>query len=162
MAQGDMFLKLEGIEGESQDDKHTDEIDVLSFSWGVSNAGSSYAMGGSGVGKADFHDVSFAKFTDKSSCDLAMACASGKHIDDAVLILRKAGGEDQLEYLKYTFEDVFITSFQTSGSGGSELPTESFSLSYGKVSIEYQKQKEDGTGEKAGEMNWSLKKGKKD
>lgn len=162
MAQGDMFLKLEGIDGESEDDKHSDEIEVLSFSWGGSNSGGSHTMAGSGVGKSDFQDISFAKSVDKATCDLIAAVAVGKHIDEAVLTVRKAGGDDPLEYLVYTFDDVYVSSYQVSGSGGNDLPMESFSLSYGKFNVKYQKQNEDGTGEPAGEVTYSLKKAKKD
>jgi len=162
MAQGDMFLELDGIKGESLDDKHQDHIDILSTSLGVSNSSSAFTGAGSGTGKADFHDASFIKYTDSSSCDLFLACINGDHIDKATVYVRRAGGEEALEFLKITMEEVYVTSFQTSASGGTELPTESFSLSFGKIKMEYQKQKEDGSGEPAGEVAWNVKKNKKE
>lgn len=145
MALADYFLKIDGIEGESNDSKHKAEIDLLSWSWGVSQTGSFAYGGGGGSGKANFHDISFMKKIDKSSPKLIQACATGEHIKKAILTARKAG-KDQQEYLKFTFTDVLVSSYQTNGSGaGDPIPMDSISLNYGKIEVEYKEQKADGT-----------------
>ena len=95
----DMFIKIAPLKGEAQDKAHKDEIDVLTWNWGMSNSGSAHAGGGSGTGKVSVNDLTFTKYIDKSSSDLMLACCNGKHFDNAVLTVRKAG-EQPLEYLK--------------------------------------------------------------
>jgi len=134
-ASTDMFLKIEGIDGESSDSGHRGEIDIQSWSWGVSNAGSMSAGSGGGAGKASFSDLSITKRIDKASPLLMTACATGQHIPKATLTVRRAGknGDD---YMRYTLEDVTCTSVQDSGSSDT-LPTESLSLNYTKIQFEY-------------------------
>ena len=143
----DYLLELDGIKGESLDEKHKDKIEVDSFSWGVSNAGNMGRGSGGGTGKADFQDLTFTKQTDKSSPLLVKAAATGDHIKKAVLTARKAGGKGgQVEYFKITLEDVMVSSFTTGGNaGGSSIPIDSFSLNYTKMKYEYLPQKADGS-----------------
>jgi type VI secretion system secreted protein Hcp len=138
----DVFLKIGDIKGESKDSKHPDEIDVLSWSWGVANTGSGALGGGHGAGKANFNDLSFMHALDKSSPVLMKACAMGDHFPDATLVSRKAG-KGQQDYLIVKLKEVFVTSVQPSGS--SEHPMESVSLSFGHVDLEYKPQKADGS-----------------
>src|SRR5690348_6092500 len=95
----DMFLKLDGIKGESLDSKHKDEIQIESFSWGLAQTGTMSAGMGGGAGKVNVHDISVTKYVDKSSPELMLACCNGKHIPSGLLTVRKAG-EKPLEYLK--------------------------------------------------------------
>ena len=143
----DYLLELEGIKGESLDEKHKDKIEIDSFSWGVSNDGNMGRGGGGGTGKANFQDVHFTKQTDKSSALLVKSAASGDHIKKAVLTARKAGGKGgQVEYFKITLEDVMVSSFTTGGNAGSSsIPIDSFSLNYTKMKYEYLPQKKDGS-----------------
>jgi type VI secretion system secreted protein Hcp len=145
MAQADMFLKVDGIAGETEDKKHKDEIEVLSFTWGAMNHATLGAGGGGGAGKVSVSDFNFVKRVDKSSPNLFLKCAKGEHIKNAILTCRKAGGEQE-EYLVVTFEDVFISSYQTSGTGseGDDVVADNVSLSYKKVKIDYKPQKADG------------------
>lgn len=140
----DMFLKLTGIKGEAQDDKHKDEIDVLAWSWGESNSGSAHFGGGAGAGKVNVNDLSVTKHIDLASTSLAGACATGKHIDEAILTVRKAG-DKPLEYLIITLNEVLVTSYQTGGSGGEDRLTENVSLNFAKFKIKYTQQNKDGT-----------------
>jgi type VI secretion system secreted protein Hcp len=145
MAQVDYFLKLDGVTGESTDDKHKGEIDLESFSWGVANQGTAGYGGGQGAGKAIAQDLQCTKKTDKASPTLFIACATGQHFKDALVTVRKAGGQ-QLEYLKYKLEGVMVTSFQAMGApGGNGLVHESFALNYAKLEMVYKEQKADGT-----------------
>ncbi|HKE46312.1 MAG TPA: type VI secretion system tube protein Hcp [Steroidobacteraceae bacterium] len=151
----DMFLTLDGIKGESVDHKHKDAIDILAWSWGVTQSGSFQFGGGGGSGKANFQDVSVTKYVDKSSADLLYACASGKHLKEASLIVRKAG-EKPLEYLIYKLQNIIVTSVSTGGSGGEDRLTENVSLNFAKVSMDYQMQDEKGAGKKAGTFTWDI------
>ena len=141
----DAFLKIDGIEGESIDTTHKGEIQIHSFSWGMSNTGSSSFGGGAGSGKVSLQDFHFVCDHSKASPKLGLACAGGDHIKTAILTVRKAGG-DKMEYLKYTFTDVLISSYQLGGSGGgSENPTDQVSFNFTKYETEYKEQKADGS-----------------
>jgi type VI secretion system secreted protein Hcp len=145
MAVADYFLKIDGIEGESQDAKHPNEIICESWSFGETNTGSMATGGGGGSGKVSMQDFHFVMTTQKASAKLFLACANGEHIKKAELTCRKAG-KDQQEYLKWSFSDIMVTSYQTGGSGHSSvLPTDQISLNFTKAECEYKEQKEDGT-----------------
>ena len=81
----DMFIKMDGIKGESGDKSHKEEINVLAWSWGMSNSGSAHLGGGAGSGKVNVQDLSLTKYIDKSSPDLMLCCCNGKHIAKAQL-----------------------------------------------------------------------------
>jgi len=153
----DYFLKLDGIKGESKDSKHKDEIDILSFSWGASQSGTGATAGGSGAGKVAMQDFHFVMKMSKASPILFQALATGKHIKQADLVARKAGGTQQ-EYLKIKFTDVLISSYQSGGSqGGDEIPVEQISLNFAKINVEYADQKEDGSLNPATVASYDLK-----
>ena len=156
----DYFLKLDGIEGESTDAKHKGEIDLESWSWGETQTGAHAAGGGGGAGKVDMHDISFVMKVNKASPKLLLACAGGDHIKKAVLICRKAG-KDQQEYMKITFSDLLVSSFQTGGSAGEVVPVDQISLNFSKIEYEYKDQKADGTLGPAVQAGWDLKLNKK-
>ncbi|MBE0541993.1 MAG: type VI secretion system tube protein Hcp [Verrucomicrobia bacterium] len=155
----DYFLKIDGIEGESGDAKHKNEIDIMSWSWGESNSGSHAYGGGGGAGKVSMQDFSFTMTVNKSSPKLVLACASGQHIKNALLTCRKAGKEQQ-EYLKIKFTDLLVSSFQTGGSSGAEVPVDSISLNFAKIEYEYYPQKEDGSLGAKVPVHWDLKQNK--
>jgi type VI secretion system secreted protein Hcp len=138
----DIFAKLGDIKGESLDDKHKDQIELLSWSWGVSNAGSRPAGSGGGTGKATFHDLSFTHKIDKASPLLLRGCATGQHLKEATITRRKAG-KGQQEFLIIKMNDVIITSVVESDGG--DGPSERVTLAFAKVDIEYRPQKSDGS-----------------
>ena len=142
----DMFLKIEGINGESQDAKHKGEIDVLSWSWGASQSATTHMGGGGGSGKVSFQDIHVTKYIDSSSHNLLKYTATGKHFKEAVLTVRKAG-EKPLEYIKITMKDCLISSIQSGGSGGEDRLTESVSLNFAEFEYAYTPQKADGSGD---------------
>jgi len=161
MAAVDYFLKIDGIDGESQDAKHKNEIDVASWSWGESQGGTMAGGGGGGAGKVNMQDFHFTMTVNKATPKLFLACACGQHIPKATLTCRKAGTEQQ-EFLLYTFSDLLVSSYQTGGSGGSDvLPVEQISLNYAKVEVEYKEQKADGTLAGPVKAGWDLKANKK-
>jgi type VI secretion system secreted protein Hcp len=155
----DIFLKLDGIKGESQDSKHKEEIDVLSYSFGASQAGTMSYGGGGGAGKVSFQDLSFTHRVDKSSPALFLHCANGAHIKEATLTNRKAG-KDAQEYLVIKLSDILVSAVQLGDSSGSELPMESVSLNYSKIEMEYKEQKKDGTLGAGVKFNWDVKQNK--
>lgn len=153
----DVFLQIEGIKGESHVAGHIDEIDIESWSWGLTQTGTMQTGGGGGTGKVNVHDMTIQKHVDKSSTNLLLFCANGKHIKKAVLTVRKAG-EKPVDYWKMTLEDLLISSVQQSGhGGGAERVAESVSLNFAKFQIDYQMQKADGTGTPAGNVKWDVK-----
>lgn len=147
----DMFLKLDKIGGESQDDGHKGEIDVLAWSWGMSQSGNMHLGGGGGSGKVAIQDISITKYVDKASATLMKYCSHGDHIGEAMLTVRKAGGKP-LEYIKIKMTDVLVSSISTGGSGGEDRLTENVSLNFAKVENVYTEQKP--TGEAGAEVEF--------
>ena len=139
----DMFLKLDGIDGESVDSKHKGEIEILSFSWGVSSSASA-TRGGASAGKVSQNDFSFVKRLDKATPQLLGKVCQGEHLGSGMLTLRKRG-ENQQEYLKIELENVVITSYQTGGSGGESEPVEQVSFSFQSVLVSAADQGKDGS-----------------
>src|SRR5262249_15166968 len=140
----DMFMKLGDIKGESADDKHKDEIDILSFSWGVTQTGTMAQGGGGGAGKASFHDFQFTHNLDAASPNLMKACATGEHVKSAIVTIRKAG-KGQQEFLTYKLSDVIITGVNQHGHNGDGGIVEDVTLQSAKVEKEYKPQKADGS-----------------
>jgi type VI secretion system secreted protein Hcp len=143
MAKGDMFLKLEGIEGESNDDKKKNHIEIQSFALGGSNTGSFSTATGGGTSKTNLQDVHFTKQIDKSSPNLFGVLTTGKHIDQAIITVRKAGG-DPKDYFTITLTPCLVSSYNISGHEGGGMPQESFSLNYDKIEFEYKTQDDKG------------------
>ncbi|MGH2721942.1 MAG: Hcp family type VI secretion system effector [Actinomycetota bacterium] len=139
MAQVDYFLKIDGIKGESRDAKHAGEIEIESFSWGLSNSGTAHVGGGAGAGKAAFQDFSFLTPISSASPRLMVSCATGQHLKQAVLTARKAGG-GQTEYYTIKLTEVLVSSYQQSGEGGEAPPIDSFSLNFAKIEVSYLEQ----------------------
>ena len=139
----DIFAKIGDIKGESLDSKHKDEIEVLSFSWGVTNTGSPAAGGGAGAGKATFQDLSIVHHIDKASPLLMKACATGTHLKEATITHRKAGRARQ-EFLIIKMNDIIVTNVVHGGTND-EPASESVSLAFAKVDLEYKAQKHDGS-----------------
>ena len=161
MAAVDYFLKIEGIEGESHDSKHKNEIDLESWSWGETNAGTHAGGGGGGAGKVSMQDFHFVMKHQKSSPKLMLACAIGEHIKGATLVCRKAGTEQQ-EFLHIKFTDLMISSYQTGGSAhGGTIPTDQISFNYSKIEFEYKEQKADGSLSGPIKAGYDLKQNKK-
>jgi type VI secretion system secreted protein Hcp len=152
----DMFLKIEGdIRGEAQDKTHKKEIDVLAWSWGMSNSGTFHAGGGGGSGKANFQDISVTKWVDIASPILQLFCANGDQFPSATLVCRKAG-KNPLEYIKVVMKKVIVTSVSTGGSGGEDRLTENISLNFRDIEFYYAEQKEDGSAGDKKDFKWSI------
>jgi type VI secretion system secreted protein Hcp len=131
----DMFLKIDNINGESIDRAHKNWVDVLAWSWGMSNSGSTHVGGGAGAGKANFQDLSYTSYLDASSTLLMNAVATGQFLKTALLNVR---GATPVEFLKITMSEVLVTSLSTGGSGGEDRLTQNVTLNFAKVKVEYQ------------------------
>ena len=140
----DIFLKINGIEGESQDGSHKNEIEVLAYNWNMFQEASMHAGSGGGSGKATVEDLEFDHYVDRSSPNLMKYCLTGKHVAEAVLTVRKAGGSP-LEYLKLTMSDVIVTGVRPFGAAEDDVRVkERVRLSFAKIKQEYNVQNAQG------------------
>jgi len=155
----DMFIKIEGkdIAGEAQDAEHEGEVDVLAWSWGATQSGTTHMGGGGGGGKVNVQDLSITKYVDSASHALFLDCCNGAHHATVTLTVRKAG-DTPLEYLVLVMEDVMVTSVSTGGSGGEDRLTENITFNFSRVSYKYTPQKEDGSGDAVKETGWNIAK----
>jgi type VI secretion system secreted protein Hcp len=157
----DYFLKIEGIDGESKDDKHKGTIDLQSWSWGETQSGAHSGGGGGGAGKVSMQDFHFVMSHNKASPKLMLACATGQHIPKATLTCRKAGGKQE-EFLKITFQDLLVSSYQTGGSAhGDAVPSDQISINFSKIEFEYKEQNEKGAVGSPVKAGYDLKANKK-
>ncbi len=152
----DMYLKFAPeVKGESKDSAHTGDIDVLAWSWGASNSGTTHTGGGGGAGKVNVQDMSITKYVDLASATLLNAVSTGKHFTSATLFVRKAGG-NPLEYIVIEMDEVIVTSVSTGGSGGEDRLTENVSLNFGKFKYTYTEQLDTGGAGTKGTFNWDI------
>jgi type VI secretion system secreted protein Hcp len=140
----DVFAKIGDVKGESQDDRHKDEIEVQSWSWGMSHQSLQAVGSGATTGRASFADLAFTHRLDKASPLLMKACATGDHFREAIITARKSGG-GQREFLIIKMSDVTITSVAPSGTADNPAVMESVSLQFAKVDLEYKAQNPDGS-----------------
>ena len=160
----DAFLKIDGVDGETSDSKHKGEMEILSYSWGVSQSitGTASSTGTFSGQRTDMTALTVVKQLDKASPKLAQGCASGEHYATAVLTLSRAGGDKQ-PYMKYKLSDVLIESVRTGGAsaGDGGVPAEEIGLRYGKIELEYTVVGNDGKAAGNTSGGWDLKENKK-
>ena len=142
----DMFLKLEGIDGESIDFDHADEIDLLDWSWGMDQSGTTHVGTGGGAGKVNVQDVTFTHYVDKASANVMKYICAGEHVPEAILTCRKAGGTP-LEYFVLTMTNCIISAISISGSKDSERVVENITLNFQEFEAKYQAQNAEGAAE---------------
>lgn len=145
----DIYLSLDGIPGESLEDKHKDWIEVLSYGHSMTQPTSSTrsSAGGATTGRAEHGDIVITKHIDKASPKLYEALSKGTHIPKATIEFLRAGG-DKVKYLEIKLEEILISNVTSGGgSGADNFPTEQVSLNYGKIEWVYTQQKrKDGSG----------------
>lgn len=159
----DMFLKIDGIDGESTDDKHKKWIEVLSYSHGLSQPVSGVsATGGRTGGRADFQQFGITKTLDNATPDLSIKCAKGEHIPKVQFECCLATG-DKHTFMRYTLEDCIVTLVAPGGSAGGEVkPLESVNFAYGKIKWEYTPIDHTGKPGSATDRTWNLETNKQD
>ncbi|HKP55169.1 MAG TPA: type VI secretion system tube protein Hcp [Polyangiales bacterium] len=154
----DIFLKIDDIKGESVVDGHKDEIDVLSWSWGMTQSGSSHVAGGSGTSKVSVRDITIVKRVDRSSPNLIKLCCNGKHFTIAALTVRKAGGDKPLEYFKMKLHNGLISSLTTGEVDQDGSMIETIGLNFAAFELEYDPQTKTGTGSGKVPAKWNIAK----
>lgn len=153
----DMFLKIDDLEGESVDDVHAGEIDILAWSWGLSQSGTMHMGAGGGAGKVAVQDISVTKYVDSATHALVKKCCNGAHFEEAILTIRKAG-EMPLEYMILTMKQVIVSAVSTGGSGGEDRITENVTLNFKEFALEYVPQMADGSGDASKNFAWNIAK----
>jgi type VI secretion system secreted protein Hcp len=153
----DMFLKIDGIPGESTDASHRDEIDLLSYTWGESQPPTAGGAGGGGAGgRVAMQDFHFVMRANKASPKLFLACAAGAHIRNAILTVRRPG-ENPVEFIKWTFTDITVASYQTASNVSTgEPPTDQVSLRFAKIEVEYRAMRPDGSLDAPIKAGWDV------
>lgn len=155
----EIFLKLDGIDGESTKTGAEGWIEVFSFSNGASNPSSVSFGTGHGAGKVDISSLSMQKQLDKASPSLFKNCCQGTHIAKGAMIVREAtGGKTTQTYYQYDMKEVFIESISWGGAAGGGKPSESLSLGFGTITITYWPQNADGTLGSKVPAGWDLTK----
>ncbi len=152
----DMFIKIDSIKGESTDDKHKDEIDVLAWSWGMSQSGTTHTGEGGGAGRVSFKNLTITKRTDSASPALMLACSRGSHIKEATLTVRKPG-EMPVEFVRLKLTEIMVSSLDDVTCGDEPFIAEQVTLDFSKVQFEYFRQKPDGTTEPVPSFKWDIK-----
>lgn len=154
----DIILMIDTIDGESQIKEFKDKgIDVLSWNWGMSQSGTTHQGPGAGSGKVNVSDITFTKYLDLSTPDLLKACTSGKHIPKAELIVRKAGGDKPLDYLKIQMNTVLVSSYNTGGANdGMDRVQETLSFNFKSFKVFYKTQDEQGVEKGGNDIGWDI------
>jgi type VI secretion system secreted protein Hcp len=161
----DMFFKLgDKIKGESVDagkdglDKPLkDQMEILAWSWSMSQMGTTHSGTGSGAGRANIGDIMMTKYVCLASNELIKALVSGDHIPTALLTARKAGGTAPVPYYTIEFEDVMVSSYSISGSDGStDKMTESFGINFGRFRVTYKVQDAKGGVKSQSKAGWNI------
>jgi type VI secretion system secreted protein Hcp len=148
----DMFLDITGIPGESTDPIHTNQVDVLAWSWGMYNSGTTRSAV---AGKSTFQYLNLTKYVDKASPLLMLHCANGGPISKVTLYVRKAG-VIPIEYIKLQLTNVLVSSVSTGGSGGEDKLTENISLNFAKLQLDYIPTKPDGSADTPFSFRWDI------
>ncbi len=154
----DMFLKIDKIAGESIVKEHEGQIDILSWSWGMTQNGSTHTATGGGSGKVSVQDITVSKRVDRSSPNLVKWCTAGTAIKEATLYVRKAGGKTPLDYIKLSMKDVIVSSVTCSGSSHGDGMDESITLNFGYFAYDYTPQESAGAGKAVVAMTWNIAK----
>ncbi len=158
---GDMFLKIGDIKGESVVDGHANEIEIMSWSWGATQSGSTRGISGLTAGKVNVQDLTFTKLLDTATPNHVGAVCSGQSYPTATLICEKSSGTGKkpVQYLKIDLKDVLVSSYAVGGSGGSDTHTETITLNFGSVQTSYTPMKSDGTPGATITSGWDVVKG---
>jgi type VI secretion system secreted protein Hcp len=151
----DYFLRIDGIPGESDDAKHKGEIEVEAWSWGEASPLSA----GGGGGRVQMHDLHFSARFSKASAALLLACASGRHLKSAVLTARRSG-EKQGDFLVVSLSEVLVSSYQTGGNEDQDSPSDSVSLNFSEIQVEYRQQGPSGKFATSAKAGWDVRQGK--
>jgi type VI secretion system secreted protein Hcp len=155
---GDLFIKLGDITGESKADGHAGEIEIMSWSWGASQSGSTRSIGGSTAGKVNVQDLTFTKLVDAATSNIVNAVCAGTTFPLATLICEKSAGNGKkaVQYLKLKLKDVLVSSHSIGGANGSDTHTETVTLNFGAIETTYTPMNADGTPGAGKPVAWNV------
>jgi len=153
----DMFLKIDDVKGESKDVEHLDEIEVLAWSWGLTQSGTTHTGAGGGAGKVSVQDISVTKYTDKSTPELLASVATGDVFQEGKLTLRKAG-ETPIEFETIIMKKILVSSVSMGGSAGEDRLTENITLNFEEFEVKYTEQQSDGSAGDIETFSWNIAK----
>lgn len=161
----DAFLTIKGVKGESMDSKYKGSdgwIDVLSFTYGVTQTGAASTGGGLSAGKANLQDFTFTQKIHIGSPEMFIRCCTGKTSEEAHFVARKAGGDAPMDFLKIDMKNILITSVTTQGQGGpDEIPTESVAMTCEEMKLWYGEQDEKGKVKQSLDVTFNQKQNKR-
>jgi len=140
----EMFLKLDGIEGESLDFAHSGEIEIKNWEWHTENHVNWDINQGGQSTKVEIKHIELKKICDKASVTLYQCCVTGRHIKNGTITCRKNDGEQKVEYLIVTLTDIMITKVDWSGEGGAQSLDENVGLSFAEFHLDYKVQNDTG------------------
>ncbi|ANB74045.1 type VI secretion system secreted protein Hcp [Burkholderia sp. GAS332] len=152
----DMYMRVDGVTGESKDANHKGWTDIQSYSWGAAQPGSMATGSGGGIGKVSFNDLLVETFIDKAAPAVLKFCANGKHLPKVEISVCKAGGS-QIEYLRITLSEVLVTSVQQGAAKGSEAVNVTYAFQAAKVRKQYWEQTDQGTRGGESVLAWDIK-----
>ena len=158
------FLKIEGpdLTGEAQGEGHEDEIEVGSWSWGLSQTATMHQAGGGSAGKASVQDMTLTKYVDAATPRLVLACLSGTQFQRATLTCLRVGGDgSRIPYLVIVMQRVIVTAVDDGGGSGDEPFTEDLGLSFAEVIVRYTRQNQDGSVGEEIAIGWSIRENKR-
>ncbi|MFD1804239.1 Hcp family type VI secretion system effector [Mixta tenebrionis] len=155
----DMFMKVDGVNGESQDSNHKGWTDINSFSWGAAQPGNMAVGGGGGAGKVNFKDLQVTALIDKSTTAILRHCSSGKHLTKVEVSVCKAGGQ-QVEYARITLEDVLVTNIEYTGADNGDTVGVNYTFQASRVKQQYWEQTASGGKGAESSAGWNIKENK--
>jgi type VI secretion system secreted protein Hcp len=155
---GDLFMKLGDIAGESKQDGHTGEIEIMSWSWGATQSGSTQSISGSTAGKVNVHDLTFTKLVDASTPNIVKAVCAGTAFPLALLTCEKSAGAGKkpIQYFKMKLKNVLVSTYAVGGANGSDTHTETVTLNFGSVETTYTGMNADGGPGKSIPVAWNV------
>lgn len=157
----DILLKIDGIDGESVIDGHEKWVDILAWSMGMNQSGTTHTATGGGGGKVSVSDLTLTKYVDIATPDLIKACTSGRHIKEAKMVVRKAGGAKPVPYFNLTMWEIIVSSYNTGGAEGDrDRIQETLTFNFARFEIEYQQQDEKGNKKGSNKAGWDIAKNK--
>ena len=158
IAQTSTFLQLTDIQGEATDSNFKGQIDVLAWSWGLSQSGSLHFGGGGGAGKTSFQDVAITKFTDSASPRLYERLVTGKFISEGTISVTVNNGKGAEVITELKMRPVLVTSASTGGSGSEVRTAENISLNFESFCLKQNSIQFDGTIKQGQPFCWDIAK----
>ncbi|MFM0647724.1 type VI secretion system tube protein Hcp [Paraburkholderia bryophila] len=152
----DMYMRVDGVTGESKDANHKGWIDIQSYSWGAAQPGNMATGSGGGIGKASFQDLEVETFMDKAAPAILKYCANGRHLPQVEVSVCKAGGA-QIEYLRITLSEVLVTSVLQGAARTSEAVQVTYAFQAAKVRKQYWEQTDQGNRGGESVLAWDVK-----